>query len=512
MKVLVSWIGITDLEAAGARTPKSGGSPGAGPLGQALEKRVFDRVVLLTNFSKSENSTYLKWARERTNATIELKHVDLTDPTDFERVYKLGEQVLANVRTEVKDKRSEWELTLHLSSGTPAMFAVWVLLGKTKYPAELIQTSKEAGVRTTAVPLDIAAEFIDLIPKLIRGPDASLAARADGGIHEAPQFGDIVYRCNAMGELIGRARRLVSRSVSVLIEGESGTGKELLARAIHQEGTRKNKPFIAVNCGALPKDLVEALLFGHVKGAFTGANKPASGHFREAEGGTLFLDEVGELPLAAQVKLLRVLQEKKVTPVGDSKEHSIDVRIIAATNRNLASECQAGRFREDLFYRLALAILRPPPLRERQGDVGFLIENLLEKANDIATTEEPGYERKKLSAGAKRLLLAHPWPGNVRELENTLMRATVWTEGTTITEHDMRGAMLTEPASKPDAVRLQPLDEGFSLDATLDSLSRDYIRAALKQAGDNKSQAAKLLGLNSRQTLNNRMEALGLSS
>lgn len=511
MKVLVSWIGVTDLEAAGARTPKSNVSPGAGPLGQALEKRVFDRVVLLTNFSKSENSTYLKWAKERTTATVELKHVELSDPTDFETVYKLAEQVLGNVRNEVKDKRREWELTLHLSPGTPAMFAVWVLLGKTKYPAELIQTSPQRGLRTTAVPLDIAAEFIDLIPELLRGPDASLAARADGS-QEAPRFGNIVYRCKAMEELIGRARRLTMRSVSVLIEGESGTGKELLARAIHQEGTRKDKPFIAVNCGALPKDLVEALLFGHVKGAFTGADKPANGYFRDAHGGTLFLDEVGELPLAAQVKLLRVLQEKKVTPLGDSKEHAVDVRIISATNRSLVAECHAGRFREDLFYRLALAILRPPPLRERQGDLGPLIEALLEQANAIATSEEPAYERKKLSPGAKKLLLAHSWPGNVRELENTLMRATVWTEGTTISEADMRAALLDEPQIRTDAVRLQPLDEEFCLDDALGKLSREYIRAALKQANGNKSQAARLLGLNSRQTLNNRMEALGLSS
>lgn len=483
-----------------------------GPLGQALEKGAFDHVVLVTNFLKSENSTYLKWTKERTNTTIELKHFELSDPTDFQAVYKLAERVLGEVRAEASKQRRELELTLHLSSGTPAMFAVWVLLGKTKYPAELIQTSKEAGVRTTAVPLDIAAEFIDVIPGLLRGPDASLAARADGIVYEAPRFGSIVYRCSAMDELIRRARRLTMRTVSVLIEGESGTGKELLARAIHQEGPRKDKPFIAVNCGALPKDLVEALLFGHVKGAFTGATHAANGYFREAHGGTLFLDEVGELPLPAQVKLLRVLQEKKVTPLGDSKEHAVDVRIIAATNRSLVAECHAGRFREDLFYRLALAILRPPPLRERQGDLGPLIEALLDRANEIAAKEEPAYERKKLSPGAKKLLLAHSWPGNVRELENTLMRATVWTEGATIAEADMRAAFLEEPQTRNDAVRLQPLDEGFSLDETLDELSREYIRAALKQANGNKSQAAKLLGLNSRQTLNNRMEALGLSS
>ncbi len=508
---MVSWIGNTDLDAAGQRLPKGGADPGLGPIGQALAQRQFTRVVLLSNFAKAQSSAYVRWAQQRTSAKVELKQVELSDPTHFHSVYKLAEQTLSEVCNQ-GPRRTPVDLTLHVSPGTPVMGAVWIILGKTKYPAELIQTSKEAGLRTTSVPLDIAAEFIDLVPELLRAPDASLAARSEGVQPAEPRFGDIVYRCNTMDELIRRARRLTMRSVSVLIEGESGTGKELLARAIHQEGPRKDKPFIAVNCGAIPKDLVEALVFGHVKGAFTGADKPSNGYFRDAHGGTLFLDEIGELPLSAQVKLLRVLQEKKVTPLGDSKDHAVDVRIISATNRSLVAECHAGRFREDLFYRLAIATLRPPPLRERQGDLGPLVEVLLERANELAAKEESHYERKTLSPGAKKLLLAHSWPGNVRELENTLMRATVWTEGTTITEGDMRAALLDEPATRSDAARLQPLDEGFSLDDALAKLSREYIRAALKQAGDNKSQAAKLLGLASRQTLNNRMEALGLSS
>lgn len=493
------------------REPKGKAGPGSGPIGQALEQREFTRVVLLSNFAKTEGTAYVRWAQPKTTAKIELRQVELPDPTDFPAVYTIAEGTLRDVNATAP-RPGETMLTLHVSPGTPVMGAVWIILGKTKYPAELIQTSKEAGLRTTSVPLDIAAEFIDLVPELLKRPDAALASRSEGANLDEARFGNIVYRCNAMDEVVRRGRRLAMRSVSVLIEGESGTGKELLARAIHEEGARRSKPFIAVNCGAIPKDLVEALLFGHTKGAFTGATQAANGYFRDAHGGTLFLDEVGELPLAAQVKLLRVLQEKKVTPLGDSKEHAVDVRIIAATNRSLVAECHAGRFREDLFYRLALAILRPPPLRERQGDLGPLLEVLLQQANEIAEKEEPGYERKKISPGAKKLLLGHSWPGNVRELENTLMRATIWSDGTTIREQDMRAALLEEPATKPDAVRLQPLDDQFSLDGILDNLSREYIRAALKQANGNKSQAAKLLGLNSRQTLNNRMEALGLPS
>lgn len=502
---------MTDLKAAGIRASREDEDPGVGPIGQALDRKAFDHVVLLSNYPKKDGAAYTAWAQERTSAQVSLRQLELADPTDFAKVYQLADEALSDTRTFATKKGQEANFTLHLSPGTPVMTAVWVILGKAKYPAELIQTYK-GELRTTSVPLDIAAEFQDLIPGLLKRSDASLEARSDGTAPPTPRFGDIVYSCRAMGELIGRARRLSSRSVSVLIEGESGTGKELLARAIHEEGIRKDKPFVALNCGAVPANLIESLLFGHTKGAFSGASTAAPGHFRTAEGGTLFLDEVGELSPDAQVKLLRVLQEKKVTPVGSSQEIPVDVRVISATNRNLTRECQKGRFREDLFYRLAIAILRPPPLRDRPGDLGLLIDRLLESANDIAEKEEPGYERKKLSAGAKKLLLNHPWPGNVRELENTLMRATVWTEGTTVSERDMRAALLGESTSQPDALHRKPLGNGFDLNKTLDDISRDYVRAAMKEAEGNKSRAAELLGLGSRQTLNNRMKSLGLGS
>jgi DNA-binding NtrC family response regulator len=511
VKALVCWIGITDLGAAGIRSLKGNDDLGRGPIGQALEQREFDQVLLLANYPKHESAAYVRWAQGRTSAKVTLRQVELDDPTRFAEVYQLADAALSDVRAGAHRKGQELELTLHLSPGTPVMTAVWIILGKAKYPAELIQTSRERGLQTASIPLDIAAEFQDLIPELLKRSDASLEARSDGKLPVRPQFGDIVYGCKPMAELIERAQRIARRSVSVLIEGESGTGKELLARAIHEEGMRHGKPFVALNCGAVPKDLVESLLFGHVKGAFSGAVRPSQGYFREAHGGTLFLDEIGELPLDAQVKLLRVLQEKRVTPVGGSSEVAVGVRVIAATNRNLAAECQEGRFREDLFYRLAIAVLHLPPLRERQGDLGLLIERLLEKANEAALNEEPGYERKKISAGAKKLLLNHPWPGNVRELENTLMRATVWTHGGVVSERDMLGALMSEPTSRQSLLSRKPLAKGFDLDKTLDDISREYVQAALKEADGNKTRAAELLGLHSRQTLNNRMKSLGLS-
>ena len=213
-----------------------------------------------------------------------------------------------------------------------------------------------------------------------------------------------------------------------MIEGESGTGKELLAKAIANEGVRKEKPFRVINCGAIPSELLESELFGHEKGSFSGAIKDRAGYFEEADKGTLFLDEIGELPLSAQVKLLRVLQECEVARVGSSRPRKVDVRIIAATNRDLAEEVRKGRFREDLFYRLAVVVLKIPSLRQREGDIGLLVDALLRRVNEECA-EEPGYIQKKISAGARNLLLNHPWPGNVRELQNTLRRAAIWSEG-----------------------------------------------------------------------------------
>ena len=231
-----------------------------------------------------------------------------------------------------------------------------------------------------------------------------------------------------MKRLVRRARQAAPFSEVVFIEGESGTGKQLLAEAIHAESTRKGKPLVEVNCGAIPKELFESQFFGHTKGSFTGSTGDSEGYFEQADGGTLFLDEVGELSLEHQVKLLRVLQEKKVRRVGGKADISVDVRVIAATNRNLLEEVRAGRFREDLYYRLSILVFKLPPLRERQGDVGFLIQKTVDKLN-AEFGGRAGFVQKKLSPGATNLLLRHGWPGNVRELEATLRRAFIWSKG-----------------------------------------------------------------------------------
>lgn len=503
--VLVSWVGQTDLDASQG-VPRAG----VGPIGQALAARAFDEVLLLSNYAEEKTKPYQAWVKPRTDAKLSVRQVALENPTDFTGIYRAVDPVLKELTARFAAASKPLHLVLHLSPGTPAMSSMWMLLGKTRYQAELIQSSAQKGVVTAAVPFDVVAEFIEMVPTLTAPADAALEARSGGTQREAAKFGDIVYRCRAMQEVVERARKVAARSVPVLIHGETGTGKELLARAIHESSPRAKQPFRAVNCGALPANLVESELFGQRKGAYTGAEN-SLGYFRAADGGTLFLDELGELPLEAQVKLLRAVQERAVVPLGETKPVPVDVRLIAATNRNLAVEVQARRFREDLFYRLAVAVLHLPPLRERQGDRGPLIDALLEQANAAALKDEPHYVPKRLSAAAKTLLMNQLWPGNVRELQHTLMRATVWADEPTISEADARAALF-QGASAVSASPTVPdaIEPGFVLEAALGELSRQYIERALHQTHSNKKQASKLLGLKSHQVLTDRMNKLGI--
>jgi DNA-binding NtrC family response regulator len=237
-------------------------------------------------------------------------------------------------------------------------------------------------------------------------------------------FSDIITRSPRMQAVLRVAEKAAASAIPVLVEGESGVGKELIARAIHGSSERRAKPFVAVNCGAIPENLVESLLFGHEKGAFTGATERHSGKFAEASGGTLFLDEVGELPLSAQVKLLRAIQEGEVEPVGARKPVKVDVRLISATNRHLASDVKAGRFREDLFYRLHVFPITVPPLRDRLEDISDLVRHFLARF-----AAEEGKRVRTVSAAATKLLVAYHWPGNVRQLENAVFRAVVLADG-----------------------------------------------------------------------------------
>src|ERR1051326_746866 len=266
-------------------------------------------------------------------------------------------------------------------------------------------------------------------------------------------FADIITRSEAMAGVLRTAQKAAASSIPVLIEGESGVGKEMFARAIHGTGERASKPFVAVNCGAIPDNLVESILFGHEKGAFTGATERHTGKFVEASGGTLFLDEVGELPPPAQVKLLRAIQEGEVEPVGARRPVKVDVRIVSATNRDLIADVKAGRFREDLFYRLHVFPITVPPLRERPADIPALARHFL-----VRFAAEEGKRIRVIAPEAVRLLAAYPWPGNIRQLENALFRAVVLADGDALSPAEFPQIAAQVTAHDGPSAAMQPAD------------------------------------------------------
>ncbi len=307
-------------------------------------------------------------------------------------------------------------------------------------------------------------------------------------LQEGFRTGDLVGKSASIQSIMRMVERVASAPASVLITGESGTGKELVARALHQSGERASKAFVAINCAALPEPLLESELFGYEKGAFTGATAKKDGLFRAADGGTLFLDEVGELPAALQVKLLRVLQERTVRPVGGHEELPVDVRVVAATNRDVEAEVNAGRFREDLFYRLNVINLHLPPLRERSEDIPLLAEHFLRKHAAVQN------KRLSFSPEAMRWLVGQPYRGNVRELENVVERAVTLALGARIELFDLTPKPAAD-AAQPTVVPLRIPDTGFDLDGHLAGIERQVLEAALEKAGGVRKDAAKLLGM-----------------
>lgn len=499
MNTLVTWVGRTDLLAA------RGEVEGIGPIAQAIKTDRFDSVVLLNNFGQSEIDNYLIWIEESTDAEIVVMDFSLSSPTAYAEIFRAARSALD---TLIDEKGRNTELTFHLSPGTPAMSAIWLILAQMGYRASLIESSVQQGVTDVEIPFDLAAEFI---PGRIAAADSALEDLSASLPPAESEFRDIVHRGALMRRIVGRAEKVAKRSIPVLIEGESGTGKELFARAIHAASPRAGNPFVAVNCGAIASELAESEFFGHKKGAFSGAISDRAGHFREADGGTLFLDEIGELPLAIQVKLLRVLQEGEVVPVGGSKSVSVNIRVIAATNRNLINEITAGRFREDLFYRIAVAVLKIPPLRERAGDLTAIMDSAVIGINYRLNTE-PGWIDKKISVNARKIVLRHAWPGNVRELINTLTRAMVWAEAESVTAQDMKDAIMEAPSSaaKTDDIMQLDVNEGVDLQELITRLAQHYISDALEATGGNKTKAAGLVGLGSYQTLTNWMQKYNL--
>jgi DNA-binding NtrC family response regulator len=523
-KVLLQWIGHSDLRAMslslspaeqkklldkiGGKLPAEGDR---GPVKTLLETAGFDEVRLLSNYPASWTKRYRDWL----GIKAEVVRVALGKPTDYSAIFKVADAELNKIR-----KRKDWEQTelcLHLSPGTPAMAAVWLLLGKTRYPATFYETfGGQSWV--TDIPFDLT---IDVIPEILRNPDAHLQHLASESPSEIEGFQDIAGDSRAIRDAVGRAKRAAMRGVSILLLGESGTGKELFAQAIHKASPRRDNPFLAINCAALSKTLLESELFGHARGAFTGAERDRKGAFEVVDGGTLFLDEIGDCDLETQAKLLRVVQPipnegpsiRSIRRLGDERDRRVDVRLVAATNRELHEAIRNGSFREDLYYRLAALSITLPPLRDRRSDIPKIAEKLLSQVNRQFEAEEPNYEHKSLSASAKAFVKRHDWPGNVRQLYNVLVQAAVLAEGDSLERGHLVSALAEMPqqARSISALADRPLGEDFDLEEQLNAIQRQYLRRAMEQANGVKAEAARLLGMKHYQTLDAQLKRLGVT-
>jgi DNA-binding NtrC family response regulator len=518
-RLLFSWIGHADLAAmaeslpeaerdetlAGMRLPRlRRGEPG--PLKCLLDQEAFDEIHLLSNYGGKIDRKYLAWL----GGKPVLHPVKLTNPSDYDEVFRVADAELASVVNVPRTDRLE--LGVHLSPGTPTMTAIWLLLGKSKYqPATFYQTH-DGKAWVTEVPFDLVVDFV---PQVLRDADARLQSLAGQSPQEVRGFENIVGNSRSVRLAVGRARRAARRDISVLLLGESGTGKEMFARAIHDASPRREKRFVAINCAAVSRELLESELFGHKKGAFTGAVADRAGAFHEADGGTLFLDEIGECDPSMQAKLLRVLQPPDHDPchrtfyrVGDSKAQTSDVRIIAATNRDLLEAVADRRFRADLYYRLAVITIKLPPLRDRREDIPAIVTSLLDRINRNFERQEPGYGHKRISGTAMEFVRKHPWPGNVRQLFNTLMQAAVMTDGDVIERSDVADAIAEVPGKESVDLMELPLGDGFSLEDHLEDIQRHYLRRAMQEASGVKKRAAELLGYRNYQTLAAQLDRL----
>ncbi|HSC86316.1 MAG TPA: sigma-54 dependent transcriptional regulator [Polyangiaceae bacterium] len=311
-------------------------------------------------------------------------------------------------------------------------------------------------------------------------------------LQKSSKFENLLAKSEAMEVIFRTIAKVADFKTTVLVQGESGVGKELVARALHARSGRRNGPFVAVNCGAIPENLLESELFGHKRGAFTDAIQDRRGLFEEASGGTLFLDEIGELPLALQVKLLRVLEDEKIRRLGESRDIQVDVRIVTATHRDLIAEAKAGRFREDLFYRLNVLAIVVPPLRDRREDIPLLVEHFVHRNNARLGTNVTGVDGE-----ARRLIYEYAWPGNVRELENTIERAMVLAESSQITAAELPERV----RDVRDPVKLQLASGELSVKKTTRFIEEVLIRRALHKTKGNRTRAAELLEISHRALL-----------
>jgi transcriptional regulator with GAF, ATPase, and Fis domain len=457
-----------------------------GPILSLLAARSFDRVFLFDTPStrKITQETRAAISKLHPHTEVQVLEVDLYDPTNYEDIFK---GLRPHLRHIVESYKSAC-FFIAVASGTPQMHACWVLMTASgDIPARILHVRPPRFV-TKEHPLVSEIDLSSREFPTVRFQAGTISVdESEVDVDTARLQLGIAGDHPAMRRALEMGAMLAPSHSPILIFGETGTGKELFARFIHKLSGRTKETFVAVNCAAIPEDLVESLLFGHKKGAFSGAITDQAGKFDVADKGTLFLDELGELPLPAQAKLLRILQDGLVEPIGQARPHRVDVRIVGATNRDLRKLLRQGKFREDLFYRLNVGEIRLPPLRERRSDIPMLALHILDKLN--ASLRQP----KRLSSEALSRLQSHSWPGNVRDLENVIERSVRLCRSDVLSADDL---LITEPVTYADPLDALPDPyEGFSLDEFLGSARKQMLLRALEATNGNQSRAAGLLGI-----------------
>lgn len=482
MNVLLTFTGFHDPYSVGL----IGDEEQIGPILSLIGAKSFDNIILFStpNTVKNTHATEKAIKRLQLNVSVEIRDLPLDDPTDYISILK---GLRKHIRNILEDTQSA-NYFISVASGTPQMHACWVLLAaSSEIPAHILHVRPPKFVsrdRPIISEVDLTQPDFPVVRPNICSIEAHDALPdTDSALRQLGIIGDHLYFKKAL-EI---AATLAPSAVPILIIGETGTGKEVVAKFIHLLSGRTTGKFVPINCAAMPESLVESLLFGHKKGAFTGATMDQVGKFDHADGGTLFLDELGELPLPLQAKLLRVLQDGIIEAIGDKKPHKVNVRIIAATNKDIERAIKKGLFREDLYYRLNIGEIRLPSLRERRADIPKIALHVLDRIN--ATLRKP----KRLSPAALSRLQHHTWRGNIRDLENVIERSV------RLTRHDILEAddlIISESLTKQDPLSVLPEpQEGFSIEEFLSSVRRQMLKRALEMSDRNKSKAARLLGI-----------------
>jgi DNA-binding NtrC family response regulator len=484
-KTLLSFAGFHDPYAPETLT----NNPQAGPILTLASEVGFDHVILLRTPGARENTDNTdKALRERyPDLNITTEDLALPNPTDYAAIFRELRKTLRSVAET--QSTEEVEFFIGLASGTPQMHAAWLLLvASGELPARILTTRPPKYV-TKESP---AVSEIDVYSAPFPAVRSYVAPEDEHRGDEAPAFDAAVKDAGIVGEhpairrILERAAVIASTRYPVLILGETGTGKELLARFIHRLSGRDPDRFVPVNCAAIPKDLVESTLFGHRKGAFTGAHANQTGKFDAAHGGTLFLDELAELSPELQPKLLRVLQDGIVEPVGAPSGHKVDVRLIAATNVDIQSAIKEGELREDLYYRLKVGTCHLPPLRQRRSDIPRLALFFLDRFNNAQG------KSVRFSTEAMTWLRHQPWPGNIRELQNTVEAAALFAGSGIVEAKDLDAAAETPAMSDND---IPEPAEGFDMQEYLGGIRKRLIEKALEMAEGKQNRASRLLGV-----------------